>query len=270
MHQNDKILIFLLQRAINCNKIRFIFVDLYDANNKNNQKQNKTMRNFVILLCAVLAISCCGSADKSANVEAAPAPATAVIYGDTIVLTQPDLAAGKTINEALAERASSREYSTEPLSLEELSGVMWAAAGVNRSNGHLTAPSALALYPVSVYAFTAEGVFRYNSELHVLVREVEGDHRELSAAQDFAYTAPLNLVYVADLSKFDGRGIDRTKAEFLAGQDAAGYAENVNLYAAGNGLKAITRGSLKSAEVLSLLSLDPKQYAIVLAQTVGK
>ena len=228
------------------------------------------MRNLFILFAAALIVSCCGSADKPANVEEAPAPATAVIYGDTIVLTQPDLAMGKTINAALAERASSREYSAEPLSLEELSGVMWAAAGVNRPSGHLTAPSALALYPVTVYAFTTEGVFRYNSELHVLVREAEGDYRELSAAQDFAYTAPLNLVYVADLSKFDGKGIDRTKAEFLAGQDAAGYAENVNLYAAGNGLKAITRGSLKSAEVLSLLSLDPKQYAVVLAQTVGK
>ncbi len=225
------------------------------------------MRNFVILLLAVLAISCSGAADKPANVEAAPA--TMVIYGDTIVLTQPNLAAGKTINEALAARASSREYSAEPLSLEELSSVLWAAAGVNRPNGHLTAPSALALYPVTVYAFTAEGVFRYNSELHVLVREAEGDHRELSAAQDFAYTAPLNLVYVADLGKYNNN-FPRDKAEFLSGQDAAGYAENVNLYAAGNGLKAITRGSLKSAEVLNLLSLDPKQYAVVLAQTVGK
>ncbi len=227
------------------------------------------MKNFVILLLAVLAISCSGAADKPANIEAEAAPATAVIYGDTIVLTQPDLAAGKTINQALAERASSREYSAEPLSLEELSGVLWAAAGVNRPNGHLTAPSALALYPITVYAFTAEGVFRYNSELHVLVREAEGDHRELSAAQDFAYTAPLNLVYVADLGKYNNN-FPRDKAEFLSGQDAAGYAENVNLYAAGNGLKAITRGSLKSAEVLNLLSLDPKQYAVVLAQTVGK
>ena len=234
------------------------------------KKLNKTMKNFAISLLAVLAISCSGAADKPASVEAEAAPATMVIYGDTIVLTQPNLAAGKTINEALAERASSREYSAEPLSLEELSSVLWAAAGVNRPNGHLTAPSALALYPVTVYAFTAEGVFRYNSELHVLVREVEGDYRELSAAQDFAYTAPLNLVYVADLAKFDASGIDRPKAEFLAGQDAAGYAQNVNLYAAGNGLKAITRGSLKSAEVLKLLSLDPKQYTVVLAQTVGK
>lgn len=227
------------------------------------------MRNFVILLFAVLAISCSGAADKPANVETAPAPATAVIYGDTIVLTQPDLAAGKTINQALAERASSREYSTEPLSLEELSGVLWAAAGVNRPNGHLTAPSALALYPITVYAFTAEGVFRYNSELHVLVREAEGDYRELSAAQGFAVGAPLNLVYIADLGKYDPK-FPRDKAEFLSGQDAAGYAENVNLYAAGNGLKAITRGSLKGAEVLALLGLDAKQYVPVLAQTVGK
>ena len=227
------------------------------------------MRNLLLLMLSAVVVSCCGAADKPATVEAEAAPATAVIYGDTIVLTQPDLAAGKTINEALAARESSREYSAEPLSLEELSGVLWAAAGVNRPNGHLTAPSALALYPVTVYAFTAEGVFRYNSQLHVLVREAEGDYRELSAAQGFAVSAPLNLVYIADLGKYDSK-FPRDKAEFLSGQDAAGYAENVNLYAAGNGLKAITRGSLKGAEVLALLGLDPKQYVPVLAQTVGK
>ena len=110
------------------------------------KKRIKFMKNFVILLLAVLAISCSGAADKPANVEAAPA--TMVIYGDTIVLTQPNLAAGKTINEALAERASSREYSAEPLSLEELSSVLWAAAGVNRPNGHLTAPSAWLSIPL--------------------------------------------------------------------------------------------------------------------------
>ena len=48
------------------------------------------------------------------------------------------------------------------------------------------------------------------------------------------------------------------------------HAENVNLYAAGNGLKAITRGSAQSDEVLKLLNLCPERYALILAQTVGK
>lgn len=225
------------------------------------------MKYFLTLMLSAVIVSCCGTGTREKAANAAQ-PSTTVVYGDTIVLATPDLKAGKTVNEALAARASSREYSSEPLSLEQLSGVMWAAAGVNRGDGHLTAPSALALYPIVVYAFTAEGIFRYNSQLHILVRVAEGDKRELSAMQDFAYTAPLDLVYVADLSKYDGTGIDPVKAEFLCGQDAAGYAENVNIFAAGNGLKAITRGSAKSDELLALLGLDDN-YRVVLAQTVG-
>lgn len=224
------------------------------------------MRFFLTSIISVVIVSCCGTGVRE-KAETAQ-PATTVIYGDTIVLTQPDLKAGTTVNEALAARQSSREYAAAPLSLEQLSGVMWAAAGVNRGDGHLTAPSALALYPITVYAFTAEGIFRYNSQLHILVRVAEGDMRGLSAMQDFAYTAPLNLVYVADLSKYAGKDIDPIKAEFLCGQDAAGYAENVNLYAAGNGLKAITRGSVKNDELRSALGLG-ENHRIVLAQTVG-
>ena len=81
----------------------------------------------------------------------------------------------------------------------------------------------------------------------------------------------LFIPYHGDESRLPKAYADLTaaKAEFLAGQDAAGYAENVNLYAAGHNLKAITRGSLKSAEVLTLLGLE-KGHTVVLAQTVGK
>lgn len=219
------------------------------------------MKLLIPLLLASLMVACGPNQTQTT---------TPIEYTETISLVQPALSEGLTINQALWLRASSRDYSAEPLTLEELSGVMWAAAGINRpENNHLTAPSAMALYPIRVYAFTPEGVYRYDEQNHSLLRVVEGDHRELSAAQEFAYSAPLNLVYIADMSRYEGLNLTAAKAEFLAGQDAAGYAENVNLYAAGHNLKAITRGSLKSAEVLTLLGLE-KGHTVVLAQTVGK
>jgi SagB-type dehydrogenase family enzyme len=221
------------------------------------------MKRIIPLLMAAMMVAC--GSNQATNTKVTP-----VEYTDTITLVQPALDEGATINQALALRASSREYSTEPLTLEELSGVMWAAAGINRPESkHLTAPSAMALYPIEVYAFTPKGVYLYDAESHSLARIVEGDHRTLSAAQDFAYTAPLNLVYIADMEHYAGLNLIAEKALFLAGQDAAGYAENVNLYAAGHNLKSITRGSLKSAEVLELLGLDDN-HKVVLAQTVGK
>ena len=216
------------------------------------------------MLVAVAMTACAGG---NATKEVVVTPIT---EGEEIALVQPNLEAGTTINMALKNRCSSREYSAEPLSLEELSGVMWAAAGVNREDGHLTAPSALGLYPIKTYAFLEGGVYLYDAVAHKLVRVAEGDHRALSARQEFANNAPLNIAYIADMSVYEGRNMPVGVVKSLCGMDAAGYAENVNLYAAGNGLKAITRGSAQSDEVLKLLNLCPERYALILAQTVGK
>lgn len=196
--------------------------------------------------------------------------ATEVVMNEEITLMKPAPDGGLSIDEALARRRSWREYGPEALSLEELSGVLWAAAGVNRTDGHLTAPSALGLYPITVYAFFPEGVYRYDASAGKLVRVVRGDHRRLTAMQDFAYAAPLNLVYIADLDKYAGRNMPTEHIRYLCGQDAAGYAENINLYTAGHGLRSITRGSADEAGLLELLQLDPSRYRFALAQTVGK
>ena len=105
-----------------------------------------------MLACAALLFAACGGpAGEQGGLK--PETRTEVTYGERIALVKPDLKAGLTINEALHNRRSWREYNAGALSLEELSGVLWAAAGVNRpEENRLTAPSALALYPIRVYA----------------------------------------------------------------------------------------------------------------------
>lgn len=224
-----------------------------------------------IITCAALLLAACGGAQPAKEEAEVPETVTEVKHGAEIALLKPDSKAGMTVNEALENRRSWREYAPEALSLEELSGVMWAAGGVNRpADGRLTAPSALALYPVRLYVFFAEGVYRYDAEAHRLVRVLEGDRRRLSGAQPFVYSAPLNLVYVADRAVYEGRNIPAEQVRYLCGQDAAGCAENVNLYAAGHGLRSITRGSAPAGELLEALGLDPERYFLALAQTVGR
>lgn len=223
------------------------------------------VKKVLFAMVALLSVAC---ATSEKGVEKS---STKVVEGDVIELLAVPQSGGLTINEALWARRSYRDFSAEPLSLEELSGVIWAAAGVNRpENNHLTAPSALALYPIRTYAFMAGGVYLYDAPNHKLVRVVEGDYRELSAAQDFAYVAPLNIVYIADKSVYDGRGIDASHVSMLCGLDAAGYSENVNLYTAAHSLKSITRGSYKAQQMLELLGLDQERYSVALAQSVGK
>ena len=186
------------------------------------------MKNLLFVAAALLG-ACATQPPKPA--------ATPVEMTECIALAAPAAKAGATINEALAARRSWREFGSEKLSLEELSGVLWAAAGENRTDGKLTAPSALALYPITVYAIFEEGI---------------------------------NLVYIADLQTYEGKGIPKENVLMLCAMDAAGYAENVNLYTAGHALRSITRGSAAADELLSLLRLDPARYRFILAQSVGK
>lgn len=196
---------------------------------------------------------------------------TPVVEGETIVLVKADAERTLSVVEALEKRCSTREYSAEALSLEELSGVVWAAAGINRpENNHLTAPSALALYPIRLYAFLAGGVYRYDAPSHTLVRVVEGDHRAVAGMQPFVATAPLNLIYVADTSVYEGRNIPSEHVRYLCGQDAAGYAQNASLYVAATGMGAVVRGSVDSDAVVALLGLDPASHFVALGQSVGK
>ena len=176
-----------------------------------------------IITCAALLLAACGGAQPAKEEAKVPETVTEVKHGAEIALFKPDSKAGMTVNEALENRRSWREYAPEALSLEELSGVMWAAGGVNRpADGRLTAPSALALYPVRVYAFFAEGVYSYDAKARKLVRVAEGDPAAgWPSAQDFVYAAPLNLVYIADMSAYEGKNIPAEHVRYLCGRDAA-------------------------------------------------
>ncbi len=219
------------------------------------------MKLTFIILMSMAVIGCAPKTTKQVQ--------TPVDMSQTIVLPQPS-ESGATLLEALKNRASEREYSSDKLSMEQLGGVLWAASGINRpENGRQTAPSALALYPVRVYAFFEDGTYLYDPASHSLQRVLSGDNRKLTGMQDFVFSAPLDLLYVADLSVFEPKGIPADKGRVLAGLDAAGYAQNVNLYCAAENMASITRGSYPEQQALAALSLDQSRFAVVLAQTVG-
>lgn len=226
------------------------------------------MKKHVLYVAAMLLLAGCQGTQQTQTEQQT---VTAMEPNQTIQLVTPSKVGGATINEALWARKSYREYKNEPLSLEEISGVMWAAAGINREDGHLTAPSALGLYPIQTYAFLESGVYLYDAKSHTLQRKVEGDYRALATLQDFANTASVNIVYIADIATYDCQPeMLSEKIIQLCSMDAAGYAENVNLYTAAYGLKSITRGGAKADEILKLLQLSPLRYQFILAQTVGK
>src|SRR5512134_1724094 len=81
----------------------------------------------------------------------------------SIQLTAPNLAGGQPLFLCLQERRSSREFAPEKLPVAVLSSLFWAAFGVNRpeSEGR-TAPSALNMQEIDLFAALPEGLFKYD------------------------------------------------------------------------------------------------------------
>ena len=227
---------------------------------------------FKTILFAVLtflgAVHVVGNAQSSA-LQYSKQTLTAVTTFDTIRLQTPDTQGGKPLMSVLKNRKSDREFSVENLSVKHLSEILWAANGINRENGKRTVPSAMALYPIQVYAVMANGIYFYNPHKHVLEPVVKGDYRKLAGLQDYVYTAPLNIVYIADYKAYEGkRPIEPEKRLWLASIDAGHCSQNVYLYCASEGLKCVVRAGAKEKELLEILGLDSKHQFIV-AQTVG-
>lgn len=121
----------------------------------------------------------------------------------TIQLPKPDMNRAGLLMKALSERHSTREYASKALSNTDLSDLLWAANGINRSSeGKRTAPSAMNRQDIDIYVVLPQGTYLYDAKGHKLNLISEGDHRSaVAGGQAFVNNAPVSLVLVSDLSK---------------------------------------------------------------------
>jgi nitroreductase len=186
---------------------------------------------------------------------------------DTLHLPPPRTSGGLPLLDAMARRHSSREFSSYELPQQVLSDLLWAACGVNRAHTHgRTAPSARNWQEIQVYLARADGLYCYEPAVHGLRHVLRGDLRAATGSQDFVGTAPLNLVYVADLGRVDAT--DPLERRVYCAADAAFVAQNVYLFCASEGLACVVRGLVPRRALAQAMGLAPTQR-VILAQTVG-
>ena len=190
-----------------------------------------------------------------------------------IKLPPPQTDGGKPLMQALKLRQSTRgNYGPDTkLSMQVISNLLWAADGVNRPDGKRTAPSAVDWQNIDIYVTTADGLFLYDAranELKVLGKE---DVRAVAGTQDFVKSAPLNLIYVADMAKAKGFGPNAgvmPTAEVWSFAGTGAIAQNVYLFCASEGLACIVRAMVDADAITKTLKLRPDQK-VMLAQTVA-
>jgi SagB-type dehydrogenase family enzyme len=184
-----------------------------------------------------------------------------------IQLPAPQIHGGKPLMEALRDRRSIRSFLPDDLPLQILSNLLWAGFGVNRpGTGYRTAPSAVNWQEVDIYLATREGAYRYDAQANRLEPVRAGDLRALTGTSAWVASAPLNLVYVADLAKIT-RDSEEEK-NFYSAIDTGFISQNVYLYCASEGLATVVRAQVNREALAEALGLRPDQKIIV-AQTVG-
>ena len=183
---------------------------------------------------------------------------------ETIKLPVPDADSGVTVMQALKARHSERAFADRDLSLEMLSGVLWAANGFNRPDKRTNA-TGLNKQTIMVYVVMKSGAYRYDAKENVLVKVCEADLRQAIAAQQaFAATAPVSLLIAADLRD----PIYAGARSVLSSYDAGIVSGNIYLYCAANGLATVCRRTMDQDALKKALKL-PDTTVLHLNHPIG-
>ncbi len=191
---------------------------------------------------------------------------TVIICLITINLPKAQTDGGKPLIQALKMRKSSREFNEKELPQQILSNLLWAAVGINRpDSGKFTAPAALNMREIDIFLALKDGLYLYSPKQHTLTLVLKEDIRSVTGEQEFAATAPVNLIYTADYSRMSKIADEK---DFYSATDAGFIAQNVYLYCASEDLATVIRGWIDKEALRKKMNLGPEQK-IILAQTVG-
>jgi len=232
----------------------------------------KSKKYFILVLILILYSTACGQQDEKEQIKGESHM--------TIELPKPETTGKISLEECLSKRRSVRHFSNLPITIKEISQLLWAAYGITQAiadapafvrGGLRTAPSAGALYPLEIYVLAANvegispGIYKYDSEKHNLKLIKSGDKRkELSSAalsQKQIELAPVTFIYSAIFERTTGKYGQRGRDRYVC-MDLGHSAENLCLQATALGLGVCTMGAFNDDDVKKVVGMSKEEEAI--------
>ncbi|MDR2050574.1 MAG: nitroreductase family protein [Deltaproteobacteria bacterium] len=166
-----------------------------------------------------------------------------------LALPAPDRSGGIPLMRALNERRTDRGISSEALSNADLSNLLWAAWGINRSDGRRTIPTARGKQDINLYLAIENGVWLYEAKEHRLRQVLPEDYRGRfgNAAVTLLFASPAD--------------------DPFAGMHIGSMYQNAGLYCASAGLANVVKAS--GTDVLAKKLPLPAGYKIFIVQSIG-
>jgi SagB-type dehydrogenase family enzyme len=197
-----------------------------------------------------------------------------------VALPEPSLEGGLPTARAIAARRSTRSYSGQPMSMDELSRFLFLTSGISADkygNARRTAPSSGALYPIEVYpiihnvAGVERGVYHYAYREHAmeLVRteDMRGRLVDQGLGQEFLGQCGAVLFVTMILQRMRPKYQDRSYRYGLL--EAGHVGENAYLAATEMGLGACGIGAFMDDAMNDMLGIDGVEEAVVYMLAVG-
>lgn len=200
-----------------------------------------------------------------------------VVVADNVVyLPYPSKITNMNVEEAILLRRSIRDYTSDPVKIEHLAMILWAAYGVTDPKWGLRAsPSAGATYPLEVYVVIGEssvlvreseylraGVYKYDVHRHSLTLIKTGDLRgELADAalgQKWVRDAPVIIVVCAVFERTVSRYGERGRVRYVP-MEVGHLGQNVYLMATALGYGAVVVGAFHDDRVQAVISAKPEE-----------
>jgi SagB-type dehydrogenase family enzyme len=161
------------------------------------------------------------------------------------------------------------------LTLGQIGQLCWAAQGITNDQGHRTAPSALALYPLELYVIAgsvtglAPGLYHYEPAKHMLTLITAGDKRadfdEKAVNQEWIEKAPAIFVITGITARMES--LEKVGRPFMlieTGLAAQGFL----LQATALGLGSTFIGGFEAPEARTALGLNEAEEVLAVL-TVG-
>lgn len=169
---------------------------------------------------------------------------------ESVKLNAPNMKRGSSMMQAFAKRQSIKSFANKELSKQDLSDLLWAANGINRTeSGKRTAPSAMNKQDVTVYVCLKDGSYLYNHKTNTLDLISKEDVRQDKGA-------PVCLVLTSNLEGTYGA------------IDTGIVSQNISLFCSGTGLASYPRGTMNKDQLKNALKLNDKE-TLLLCQPVG-
>lgn len=197
-----------------------------------------------------------------------------------IVLPDPNEISKTSLDNCLKKRKSIREFSDKPITLKQLSYLLWASTGIQRNEHGFdfrTAPSAGALYPIETYLVInnvkdlSNGVYHYSIKDHTLEELKLGEYgiKTANAAlgQDMCAKAAVVFIWTAIFQRSKWKY--RQRAYRYIYLDAGHIGENLALASTSLDLGSCQIGALFDEEVNEIVGVDGTSESSIYMSVVG-